>query len=1105
MMKRMNLKWMSALLFPLLTTNVAAQTADDIEWLNDGDGRYILINETNFPDAAFRNFLLQDNSGTSMGTYGMDGKLMKWELDNVTTLTLSYYGIESLEGIRFFYNLQNLYVNNNQLTVLDLSKNPNIATLNISDNPLEELNLSGCSNLAWGTDIFTLNNVATVKKADFSGCTSLSTLMLNGRFPYLEELSLSGCTALTEFSYTPEGGSKRQLQKLDVTGCSNLWKLRVPYNQLDSISVAGCVNLTELDLSYNPFGSVDLSGCTSLSSFYYYGGYETDYNGDGLYVTSTLVELNLEGCTNLTRVEVYNSALKKLNLKDCTKLAKLFVSDNALEELNMTNCTTFANFSSENTSFTGSEATLKVANFTGCNFTNLYLNSRFYNLESLIIDGCTQLTSLDYSNYSSNQNNGCLKYFSAAGCSNINSITVKNHHLEEVWFSDCPQLYGNLAFNGTYVDELKRLTILNCPVNLTSFTEYSGLESLKLGAMNNLSELAFSNGKLKELILIDCPYLTQLNMSDNQLENVSFEGTTTALRNVWLRNNKLTELDVTNQPNLVWLYATNNLLREIDMTGNPNLTTLELSKNLLETIDLSRNTKLVELYVATNLLSDLDLDNNLLLEKVNCTENFLDQADVSRLTKLKSVLASRCGLLNNFNVVNHPDLEILMMNGGHYERTYERDGETITKRRDPSMRIVEVDTQHMTKLRQLLCEQELLTELDLTNNPNITFVELTNNRLLTLDMSHVTLKDRPEWKQVSDFGSQTSVENVEIVTDGSNQFVGIYLPNGGDAARLSNLKLDGVAVTTDGIRTVGEKQYLVLSTEKKDVDFYGKTLTYTYDTGVNWDTTYGPTNNQGTTMDVTVTTYPYVMYVNPATRVDGSSEFYSGTLYLDYDAVVPAGVKAYVATGVLDKEKIRLSGEKVSAEDLLDLQLVAEEGQVVPAGTALYIKSETQDGLFAWHKNTETVFDGWYKDFEQSTDSLDVFHLLVEEQNPIAPVTIPEGNILQGTATALAVEPNTVLTLGREKSRGTGQVGFWNFTGNTIAAHRCYIPKSVLDEAGGEIKGFGFYFGDETATGIDAATTDKVRTTSIYDLQGRRVTTPTKGIYIVNGKKVYVK
>ena len=47
-------------------------------------------------------------------------------------------------------------------------------------------------------------------------------------------------------------------------------------------------------------------------------------------------------------------------------------------------------------------------------------------------------------------------------------------------------------------------------------------------------------------------------------------------------------------------------------------------------------------------------------------------------------------------------------------------------------------------------------------------------------------------------------------------------------------------------------------------------------------------------------------------------------------------------------------------------------------------------------------------------------------------------------------------------------------------------------------------FGDEGTTGITTieTTTDS---NAIYDLQGRRVTNPAKGIYIVNGKKVIIK
>ena len=51
-----------------------------------------------------------------------------------------------------------------------------------------------------------------------------------------------------------------------------------------------------------------------------------------------------------------------------------------------------------------------------------------------------------------------------------------------------------------------------------------------------------------------------------------------------------------------------------------------------------------------------------------------------------------------------------------------------------------------------------------------------------------------------------------------------------------------------------------------------------------------------------------------------------------------------------------------------------------------------------------------------------------------------------------------------------------------------------------------FGFGDE-ATDISAALNDngEMINDKVYDLQGRRVAQPNKGMYIVNGKKMIVK
>ena len=83
-------------------------------------------------------------------------------------------------------------------------------------------------------------------------------------------------------------------------------------------------------------------------------------------------------------------------------------------------------------------------------------------------------------------------------------------------------------------------------------------------------------------------------------------------------------------------------------------------------------------------------------------------------------------------------------------------------------------------------------------------------------------------------------------------------------------------------------------------------------------------------------------------------------------------------------------------------------------------------------------------------------------------------------------------------------IGFYkvnNESANTLAAHKAFLAVPTGATAP-EFIGFG-----ET-TGISASLNDKaemINDNAVYDLQGRRVSKPTRGLYIVNGKKVLVK
>lgn len=86
-------------------------------------------------------------------------------------------------------------------------------------------------------------------------------------------------------------------------------------------------------------------------------------------------------------------------------------------------------------------------------------------------------------------------------------------------------------------------------------------------------------------------------------------------------------------------------------------------------------------------------------------------------------------------------------------------------------------------------------------------------------------------------------------------------------------------------------------------------------------------------------------------------------------------------------------------------------------------------------------------------------------------------------------------------AKKNGKMKFFWMNDQTLAANKAYY---VADKFVVQTKGITFLFGDET-TDITPAVINPAADDVIYDLSGRRVKNVTKGIYIKNGKKFYVK
>lgn len=99
----------------------------------------------------------------------------------------------------------------------------------------------------------------------------------------------------------------------------------------------------------------------------------------------------------------------------------------------------------------------------------------------------------------------------------------------------------------------------------------------------------------------------------------------------------------------------------------------------------------------------------------------------------------------------------------------------------------------------------------------------------------------------------------------------------------------------------------------------------------------------------------------------------------------------------------------------------------------------------------------------------------------------------KGTAT-------NIYTLGISDNKENTVVGFYRYTGTKVPCFKAYL---VVDGAGA--KAVTFSMGDEESTSIDGITDVLAVGKTAYNLNGQRVNSDTKGIVIVNGKKLFNK
>ena len=564
----------------------------------------------NFPDEEFRRFLKEccDKNG--------DGKL-DVDIKNMTIPTS--YAIKSLEGIRFFEDLEKLDCHGIGLTTLNVGKNFKLKELDCSGNQLKEyypILSSGLKKLNCSNNKLTYMNLGILYRLNLEEVNCSNNKITNIVMDSVGELVKFDC-------------SNNDLMTLDVSQCLKLEELNCSGNQLMELDVGHQTQLTQLDCSNNKLTELNVKQNGGLISL--------------ICIDNQLTTLDLSQNHSLSNL---NCAKNRLACLDVTGISGGTITANgnrrpiAVRTDGKFDLTTLPGFNVG-----------KATNWNGGSVSGTILTvengkdevSYQYNCGNGVKPTFIFETSLpiNKNNFPDDSFRNYIKTYKAGGS---NVLTVEQQRKVE-----------SIEVKGWNISSLKgieafpNLKELNC--------ENNSIQKLDLRQNPELEKLICNKNQLTQLDLSKNPNIYFLNCSWNQLEQLDVSHLKD-LVTLDCSHNDLEQLDVKNSKSLVALNCSANQLTEldVDVTHKPNLERVECQNNQLTSLILGQNKLLKKLNCAHNQLTQLNLNNMISLKDLNCFNNQLTVLDVSDSPKLTTLWLGD-NHLTSLNLDNNPKLD----------------------------------------------------------------------------------------------------------------------------------------------------------------------------------------------------------------------------------------------------------------------------------------------------------------------------------------------------------------------------------------------------------------------------------------------------------------
>ena len=211
--------------------------------------------------------------------------------------------------------------------------------------------------------------------------------------------------------------------------------------------------------------------------------------------------------------------------------------------------------------------------------------------------------------------------------------------------------------------------------------------------------------------------------------------------------------------------------------------------------------------------------------------------------------------------------------------------------------------------------------------------------------------------------------------------------------------------------------------------------------------------------------------VTTADKMKSKNNKYFTTLYTDFPMKIIDNINAYVveSVGTIGEEKGYAKCTKI-----------ASQGEIIPAQTPIILELETT---------------------QSNANRL----LPIASSNTIATNNILKAIFFDEAKTTVETNGKTIRVFNINPNTSVrNPLGFYRYRGTTVKGNKAFLLVDA-NTSGAKLDGYDME-NEETTAGIEEVATPKTNNEAVYyDLQGRRVEKPNRGIYIVNGKKVIIK